>query len=71
MEKAIRWSEDGKEVCIRNRRHFEQFVLPNYYRHNKLNSFIRQLNNYGFRNVSSLGRKRNGTYFRHESFIKG
>lgn len=44
------WPHDAFTVV--NKAHFEAVVLPKYYKHSNFTSFVRQLNQYGFRKVS-------------------
>jgi hypothetical protein len=44
----ISWNEEGNAIIIKNPTEFAQSVLPTYFKHNNLNSFIRQLNMYDF-----------------------
>ena len=46
---------------------FQQLVLPRYFRHNKMNSFIRQLNMYGFHKSRNDHTK---CVFSHPSFLR-
>lgn len=46
---VIRWSSDGLSVEIIDRWRMENEVLPIFYRHSKIYSFIRQLNKHGFK----------------------
>jgi hypothetical protein len=56
FNEMLSWSEDGSYFMIVQPETFAETVLPMYYRHNKLTSFIRQLNMYGFKKrVSTLG----------------
>jgi hypothetical protein len=56
FNEMLSWSEDGSYFMIVQPETFAETVLPLYYRHNKLTSFIRQLNMYGFKKrVSTLG----------------
>lgn len=48
---CIRWSDDGSSFIISNKFAFENNVLTNF-NHNNFSSFIRQLNNYNFHNIS-------------------
>eukprot|EP00128_Syssomonas_multiformis_P011465 Colp12_sorted_trinity150504_noHs@32723 len=49
LEQYISWSDDGTCVCIQNLTDFELYVLPKYFKHKNIRSFIRQLNMYGFK----------------------
>lgn len=44
-------SEDGLTFIVKNPNLFETTIIPNFYKHNKFTSFVRQLNFYGFRKV--------------------
>ncbi|EKX32901.1 hypothetical protein GUITHDRAFT_43050, partial [Guillardia theta CCMP2712] len=44
----IRWGEDGHTVLIANPHGFATKIIPQYFKHSNLASFIRQLNVYGF-----------------------
>jgi len=44
----ISWNPEGTAIIIRNPTEFAQTTLPIYFKHNNLNSFIRQLNMYDF-----------------------
>lgn len=46
--KIIYWAPSGTEFVIKDVSKLQQVVLPRYFRHAKMNSFIRQLNMYGF-----------------------
>ncbi|XP_063239081.1 heat shock factor protein-like isoform X10 [Bacillus rossius redtenbacheri] len=50
----IRWSAEGASFIIQNTARFSRELLPLYYKHNNMASFIRQLNMYGFHKVVSL-----------------
>ncbi|GAB1302986.1 Heat shock factor protein 3 [Apodemus speciosus] len=54
LDQVIRWSKDGHSFQIVNQETFAKEVLPKYFKHNRLASFIRQLNMYGFRKVIAL-----------------
>jgi len=47
-QSLIHWSGDGKAVCITNIKQFSEIVLPQYFKHSKFASFLRQLNMYNF-----------------------
>ncbi|XP_077280058.1 uncharacterized protein LOC143907271 isoform X3 [Temnothorax americanus] len=50
----ISWSSDGRSFFIRNQAKFTSELLPYYYKHNNMASFIRQLNMYGFHKKVSV-----------------
>ncbi|KAG8447853.1 hypothetical protein GDO86_015093 [Hymenochirus boettgeri] len=50
----IAWNWNGQNFCILDEQRFSKEILPKYFKHNNLSSFIRQLNMYGFRKVVSL-----------------
>lgn len=45
----IRWSDDGNSIIITDKHKFATAILPHFYKTDSLISFIRQLNNYGFK----------------------
>ncbi|XP_032083511.1 heat shock factor protein 3-like isoform X2 [Thamnophis elegans] len=51
---VIAWSRNGQNFCILDEQRFAKELLPKYFKHNNLSSFIRQLNIYGFRKVIAL-----------------
>jgi len=74
------WAEDGKSFVIKDTGKFGTVVIPQFFKHNKISSFVRQLNFYGFRKVKVENIKINtaleeteGKYwrFRHEHFLRG
>ena len=50
-DNLVCWSEHGDSFKIVDRTKFAQDVLPLYFKHDNLRSFIRQLNIYGFQRV--------------------
>ncbi|KAL8181268.1 UNVERIFIED_CONTAM: hypothetical protein K2H54_051158 [Gekko kuhli] len=46
--------QNGQNFSILNEQRFAKELLPKYFKHNNLSSFIRQLNIYGFRKVVAL-----------------
>jgi hypothetical protein len=63
----VRWSEDGTSFSIINSADFCEAVLPLYFKHNNLASFIRQLNMYDFRKIKAVGAEH---AFQHPLFVK-
>ena len=47
------WSSTGRSFLVVEEHAFQKEVLPKYFKHDNLCSFIRQLNTYGFRKISS------------------
>lgn len=51
-DSVVCWSPKGTSFYIVKEHSFQKEVLPKYFKHDNLCSFIRQLNTYGFRKVS-------------------
>ncbi|XP_072482846.1 heat shock factor protein 3-like isoform X1 [Notamacropus eugenii] len=51
---VIGWSRNGQSFCILDGQKFSKELLPKYFKHNNLSSFVRQLNMYGFRKVVAV-----------------
>ncbi|XP_036140786.1 heat shock factor protein isoform X3 [Monomorium pharaonis] len=71
----ICWSPSGRSFFIRNQAKFTSDLLPHYYKHSNMASFIRQLNMYGFHKKVSVelgGLKcdRDEIEFAHQYFLK-
>ncbi|XP_074605492.1 uncharacterized protein LOC141858598 [Brevipalpus obovatus] len=71
----IHWSENGKSFIIKNQAQFAKDLLPLYFKHNNMASFIRQLNMYGFRKITSIENSglradRDEIEFYHHHFVK-
>lgn len=72
----ISWTERGTSFVIKNQQQFTQSLLPYYYKHSNMASFIRQLNMYGFRKViglvaGALKGEKEEQEFAHPFFLKG
>ncbi|XP_043493988.1 heat shock factor protein isoform X3 [Polistes fuscatus] len=75
-DNLICWSPNGRSFYIRNQAQFARELLPHYYKHNNMASFVRQLNMYGFHKKVSVelgGLKcdRDEMEFAHQYFYKG
>ncbi|CAH1399091.1 unnamed protein product [Nezara viridula] len=72
----ISWCDKGNSFVIKDQTRFCSELLPMFYKHNNMASFIRQLNKYGFRKVnssvtsSSLKGDVSDFEFSHPHFIK-
>jgi hypothetical protein len=75
------WSNDGETFIVKNTDVFEKSVIPQFFKHSKFSSFVRQLNFYGFRKIKYAdtikidakleAETANFWRFRHEKFIRG
>ena len=50
----IAWGDFGNTFVIHNQAEFSQSLLPYYYKHSNMASFVRQLNMYGFHKKLSV-----------------
>ncbi|XP_057679275.1 heat shock factor protein 2 [Corythoichthys intestinalis] len=50
----ICWSQEGNSFLVLDEQRFAKEMLPKFFKHNNMASFIRQLNMYGFRKVMHL-----------------
>ncbi|XP_041105086.1 heat shock factor protein 1 isoform X4 [Polyodon spathula] len=73
----ICWSPSGNSFHVFDQGHFAKEVLPKYFKHNNMASFVRQLNMYGFRKVVHIEQgglvkpEKDDTEFQHAYFIRG
>lgn len=75
------WGEDGLTFVVKNPIVFEKVIIPQFFKHSKFTSFVRQLNFYGFRKIKYSDSIRINTVleektanfwrFRHDNFRKG
>ncbi|XP_030065642.1 heat shock factor protein 3 [Microcaecilia unicolor] len=74
---VICWSWNGQNFSILDEQRFAKEIIPKYFKHNNISSFIRQLNMYGFRKVVSLENglikpeKGSALEFQHPFFKQG
>eukprot|EP00871_Galdieria_phlegrea_P004108 jgi/Galph1/4699/GphlegSOOS_G3355.1 len=62
----VSWNEDGTAFVIWDSNEFCLKILSRHFRHTNLSSFVRQLNQYGFRKKSQFRWE-----FYHECFLRG
>ncbi|GFR29612.1 heat shock factor protein [Trichonephila clavata] len=72
----ISWSLAGTSFIIFDEIRFSKELLPMYFKHNNMASFVRQLNMYGFRKLSCVDQGgmhcyKNEIEFYHQYFLKG
>lgn len=73
----IHWSPSGTSFHVFDQGRFSKEVLPKFFKHNNMASFIRQLNMYGFRKVVHLEQgglvkpEQDDTEFQHPFFVRG
>lgn len=67
----ICWSPNNREILIKDQKALEKDVLPLFFRHSKVDSFIRQLNMYGFRKVSKGFSEKSAVSFKNDNFKRG
>ncbi|KAL7449456.1 hypothetical protein ACHAWC_001514, partial [Mediolabrus comicus] len=79
------WSphDNGETFIVTNVKAFESTIIPQFFKHSKFSSFVRQLNFYGFRKIryadkvslkiDPVAEKEQSKYwrFKHENFKKG
>jgi len=69
-DNLVCWSEYGDSFKIVDRSKFAQDVLPLYFKHDNLRSFIRQLNIYGFQRVPNASGRDRTMEFQHAMFTR-
>eukprot|EP00934_Nitzschia_sp_Nitz4_P000082 Nitzschia sp. Nitz4//scaffold5_size260463//254014//254703//NITZ4_001034-RA/size260463-exonerate_protein2genome-gene-0.193-mRNA-1//1//CDS//3329555496//82//frame0 len=70
----IGWTNGGDSFTIRDVDAFEREVLPKYFNHSRIDSFVRQLNFYSFQKSrvdADLQRNTKAVRYSHEFFKKG
>ncbi|XP_042321506.1 heat shock factor protein 1 isoform X2 [Sceloporus undulatus] len=73
----ICWSPSGNSFHVFDQGQFAKEVLPKYFKHNNMASFVRQLNMYGFRKVIHIEQgglvkpEKDDTEFQHPFFLRG
>ncbi|CAK68032.1 unnamed protein product (macronuclear) [Paramecium tetraurelia] len=68
FQTIIKWSDDGEYLIVVNPKEMESQILPQYFKHNHYQSFLRQLNMYEFQKARN---SENHEIFTHPNFKKG
>ncbi|PKA49979.1 Heat stress transcription factor A-1 [Apostasia shenzhenica] len=63
---TVCWGDSGDTFVIKDQHTFSRDLLPKYFKHSNISSFIRQLNTYGFRKVDH-----DKWVFKNEGFVMG
>ncbi|ORX99510.1 hypothetical protein K493DRAFT_257201 [Basidiobolus meristosporus CBS 931.73] len=76
IQNLISWSNSGKTFLVHEPTEFSKKVLPIYFKHNNWQSFVRQLNMYGFHKVNNVFHSNSPIdgqpwEFEHNDFRKG
>ncbi|KAG0145606.1 hypothetical protein CROQUDRAFT_63694 [Cronartium quercuum f. sp. fusiforme G11] len=69
-QNLISWSNKGERFMVSNPITFSKFILPQHFKHNNWQSFVRQLNMYGFNKCNDSERAGLVWEFRHPNFRK-
>mmetsp|Transcript_60985 Transcript_60985/g.101385 ORF Transcript_60985/g.101385 Transcript_60985/m.101385 type:complete len:350 (+) Transcript_60985:104-1153(+) len=67
-DSCIQWTTKGDSFVISDPDTFARDILPTYFKHNNIRSFIRQLNTYGFRKRTNISSTDEHLEFFHEKF---
>ena len=67
-EHCIQWTLKGDSFVISDPEVFARDILPTYFKHNNIRSFIRQLNTYGFRKRTNISSTDEHLEFYHPNF---
>ena len=65
---CIQWTAKGDSFVITDPDTFARDILPTYFKHNNIRSFIRQLNTYGFRKRTNISSNDEQLEFFHMKF---
>lgn len=68
LREVCRFTDEGLGFAVLCRKRFENDVIPLYFKHSSMRSFMRQLNNYGF--TSKWNPRLQSTEFCHRNFMR-
>lgn len=66
---AISWMPHGRSWRVLNKEYFMEEICPRYFSQTRFESFVRQVNGWGFKRLRREGPDRSSYY--HESFLRG
>ncbi|PIC39985.1 hypothetical protein B9Z55_011488 [Caenorhabditis nigoni] len=70
LQSIVHWDESGASFHIADPDSFCRNILPHFFKHNNLNSLIRQLNEFGFRKMTPES-DQDHLEFSHPYFVQG
>ncbi|KAF0697227.1 Aste57867_12055 [Aphanomyces stellatus] len=70
-ESIAAWTPDGSSFAILDSDALEKSIIPRFFKPIKFESFVRQLNSYGFRKAKYTVQNRVVFAFRHTDFLRG
>lgn len=70
LNHIVAWSSDGNSIEIKDSIAFSGEVLPQYYRHNNLTNFIRQLNMYNFKKIRKFDSSELSIVYHNPLFLR-
>ncbi|KAK6982555.1 heat shock factor protein-like isoform X1 [Biomphalaria glabrata] len=75
-DELIQWDSSGTSFHVFDQQRFSREILPLYFKHNNIASFVRQLNMYGFRKVTHVDQgglkiEKDDLQFQHQFFQRG
>lgn len=56
MKSILRWGDNKHTIEIYDKNALIEKILPRYFRHNRFESFVRQMNLYGFKKIRTSGK---------------
>ncbi|KAJ9073337.1 Flocculation suppression protein [Entomophthora muscae] len=73
LHNLVSWNKDGQSFGVHDCSEFSQTVLPKHFKHSNWQSFVRQLNMYGFSKISDAFHLSISASweFRHPAFKRG
>ncbi|RHY41568.1 hypothetical protein DYB30_001181 [Aphanomyces astaci] len=70
-ESIATWTQDGSSFAVLDANALERTIIPKFFKPIKFDSFVRQLNSYGFRKAKYMVANKAVFAFRHANFVRG